>query len=86
MGRKLLECADTGIHPVIRWVWMQINHGNMTHKQVAEASGIGANTMRKWFRGESSPKLADIEAVVNALGFEFGVAPIINANKTPNPS
>lgn len=86
MGRKLLECADTGIHPVIRWVWMQIKHGNMTHKQVAEASGIGANTMRKWFRGESSPKLADIEAVVNVLGFDLTLVALINHDKTPNPS
>jgi hypothetical protein len=31
-------------------------------------SGIGANTIRKWRNNDSSPKVSDIEAVINTLG------------------
>lgn len=67
MGRQLIECAEKGINPLIRWVWQEIKNSGRTHAEIARLSGVGANTMRKWFRGESAPKLDDIEAVVNVL-------------------
>lgn len=40
----------------------------MTQEKISNLSGVATSTMRKWLRGQSSPKLEDIEAVVNVLG------------------
>lgn len=56
------------VHPLVRWIWRQMNHQKASQEDVAERSGVASSTMRKWRQGINSPKLSDIEAVVNALG------------------
>ncbi len=56
------------VHPAIRWIWHQMNHQRASQEDVATRSGIASSTMRKWRQGVNSPKLADIEAVINVLG------------------
>lgn len=60
--------ARNGVHPVVRWVWQQINLQKISQEEVAARAGVGASTMRKWRLGTSAPKFRDIEAVVNVLG------------------
>ena len=45
-----------------------MNHQRVSQEDVATRSGISSSTMRKWRQGVNSPKLADIEAVINTLG------------------
>jgi transcriptional regulator with XRE-family HTH domain len=45
-----------------------MNHQRASQEDVATRSGIASSTMRKWRQGVNSPKLADIEAVINVLG------------------
>lgn len=56
------------VHPAVRWIWRQMNQQKASQEDVAERSGVASSTMRKWRQGINSPKLADIEAVVNTLG------------------
>lgn len=60
--------TDVYIHPMIRWIHEQVMERKITYEKLSEMSGIGANTIRKWRNNDSSPKVADIEAVINALG------------------
>jgi transcriptional regulator with XRE-family HTH domain len=53
---------------MVTWIWQQMNKQRASQEDVAERAGIASSTMRKWRRGISSPKLTDIEAVVNTLG------------------
>ena len=56
------------VHPAVRWIWRQMNQQKASQEDVAERSGVASSTMRKWRQGINSPKLADIEAVINVLG------------------
>lgn len=61
------------VHPMVTWIWQQMNKQRASQEDVAERAGIASSTMRKWRRGISSPKLTDIEAVVNTLGGKIHV-------------
>lgn len=56
------------VHPIVRWIWRQMNHQRASQEDVAARSGVSSSAMRKWRQGLNSPKLSDIEAVVNVLG------------------
>ena len=56
------------VHPAVQWIWRQMNLQRASQEDVAERSGVASSTMRKWRQGINSPKLADIEAVINVLG------------------
>ena len=60
--------TDRYIHPMIRWIHQQVMERKITYEKLAAMSGIGANTIRYWRNNDSTPKITDLEAVVNALG------------------
>ncbi len=61
------------IHPIVRWIWDQINFQQASQEDVAKRSGVSSSAMRKWRDGVRSPRLMELEAVVNALGFRIKV-------------
>jgi DNA-binding phage protein len=40
---------------------------------LARKAGVSSSSMRKWRSGDRSPQLNEIEAVINALGYEFKI-------------
>ena len=66
--RSREPAKDRAVHPIVRWIWRQMNQQRASQEDVAERSGVASSTMRKWRQGINSPKLKDIEAVVNTLG------------------
>lgn len=64
---------DRGVHPIVRWIWLEMNHQHASQEDVAERAGVSSSAMRKWRQGINSPKLVDIEAVVNALGYSIQI-------------
>lgn len=56
------------IHPLVRWIWREMNRQQVSQEDVAKRSGVSSSAMRKWRTGVRSPKVVDIEAVVNVLG------------------
>ena len=66
--RSKEPAKDKAVHPIVRWIWRQMNQQRASQEDVAERSGVASSTMRKWRQGINSPKLADIEAVINVLG------------------
>ena len=66
---KRKDPADSrGVHPIIRWIWVEMNRQCASQEDVAKRAGVSSSAMRKWRAGDRSPKLFEIEAVVNALG------------------
>lgn len=59
--------GDKGVHPLIIWVFSQMEEQRMTHEEVAKRANISATTLRNWFQGRSAPKLHQAEDVVNAV-------------------
>ena len=60
--------SNMAVHPFVWWVWNEINRQRTSQEDVATRAGVSSSLMRKWRRGVNSPRLNDIEAVINVLG------------------
>ncbi len=58
---------------IVRWVWTRINADEWSQEDVAKKAGVSSSSMRKWRSGDRAPRLNEIEAIVNALGYEFKI-------------
>lgn len=61
------------IHPLVRWIWAQMNKQRASQEDIAKRSGVSSSAMRKWRAGVRSPRIMEIEAVVNSLGYQLTV-------------
>ena len=62
---------NRAVHPFIRFIWRKINEEMWSQEDLAQRSGISSSCMRKWRRGERNPRISEIEAVINALGYKL---------------
>lgn len=69
MKRMPIKVSD-GTHPLVGRLYKEIMVGPPMYL-VALESGHDARTIGKWFRGEISPRLKEIESAMGALGFEI---------------
>lgn len=60
-----------GVHPLVRFIWKKINQDLWSQEDLAKRSGVSSSAMRKWRNGDRNPKITDIEAVINALGYKL---------------
>lgn len=60
-----------GVHPFIRWIWRRINIDEWSQEDLAKKAGVSSNTIRKWRNGERNPRISELEAVINAMGFRL---------------
>lgn len=60
-----------GVHPFVRWIWKRMNLDEWTQEDLAKRSGVSASAMRKWRRGERNPRISELEAVINTMGFRL---------------
>jgi transcriptional regulator with XRE-family HTH domain len=61
------------VHPLVRWMWKQMNKQLASQEDVAKRSGVSSSAMRKWRVGVRSPRVMELEAVINALGYKLTV-------------
>lgn len=61
------------IHPLVRWIWLEINRQRASQEDVAARSGVASSTMRKWRTGVRSPRVLELEAVINTLGYKLTI-------------
>jgi hypothetical protein len=79
--RHRFEVPVRYAHPAVRQIWLTLNaRDDLTLKGVAKRSGVDQRTIRNWRRG-ASPKLADIEAVLNAMNLTLRVGYMLTKNK-----
>lgn len=60
-----------GVHPFVRWIWRQVNEDMWSQEDLARKSGVSASAMRKWRKGERNPRISELEAVINAMGYKL---------------
>ena len=72
--------------PMIDQVRTIIQDSHMMYKDIAEASGVGKDTIRKWLDGGTKkPQAATFNAVLRACGYKLTIRPIAEA-ETVAPS
>jgi len=59
------------VHPLVVWMWKEINHQRASQEDVSIRSGISSSAMRKWRTGLQAPTLAAMEAIINTLGYDL---------------
>lgn len=60
-----------GIHPLVFFIWDQMNKEEWSQEDLAKRAGVSSSAMRKWRLGARSPKLFEIDAVITALGYKL---------------
>lgn len=60
-----------GVHPFVRWIWRRINLDEWSQEDLAKRSGVSSSALRKWRRGERNPRIGELEAVINTLGYRL---------------
>ena len=68
-----------GVHPFVRWMWKRINTDMWSQEDLAKRAGVSASAMRKWRIGARNPKISEIEAVINAMGFRLVIREKVDA-------
>lgn len=65
--------AHPKAHPIIRFIWDEINRQRVSQKAVGLRAGINAKVLRDWRDRRPSPQLMNVEAVLNVLGYELTI-------------
>ena len=68
-----------GVHPIVRWIWKRINTDMWSQEDLAKKAGVSASAMRKWRIGARNPKISEIEAVINAMGYSLIIREKVDA-------
>ena len=69
--RPIILDFGPGIHPLIRKLLLDIHERGLSITSVARAAGISNKTLRNWQVGSTSPRIGDLEAVLNTLGYDI---------------
>lgn len=64
------EC-HSGAHHLVKLIWKEINAQQASQQDVVDRAGINLRTMTKWRDGSRSPRMLEVEAVLNVLGFNL---------------
>lgn len=74
MGYKTYNWGQAEQDPIVHEIRALINAQGLKIKDIAYASGVGANTISKWIYGDTRrPQFASLCAVVRAMGYDLGV-------------
>lgn len=73
---KKLPVKGRGVHPFITWIWRKMNEELASQEDVAKRAGVSSSAMRKWRDGGRNPRLAELEAVLGALGYRLTIKEI----------
>ena len=63
------------VHPLVRALHAAIVSQGLSVNHVAQRSGVGRETIHRWFSGTSDPYLVGLEAALNAAGCRIVVEP-----------
>jgi len=69
-GFKPVDVPESGVHPLVRRVFEEMNHQKMSTLELAVTAGLSASGIKQW-RYRRSPRLDHIEACLNVLGYEI---------------
>lgn len=61
-----------GVHPLVRFLFEEMARQKITNPVVAKQAGVSKDAMWEW-RNRTTPKVSDLEACLNAIGYELVV-------------
>ena len=62
----------TNNNPFVKFLFAQMYHEGITTLELSKRTGICRDTIKGW-RTKSTPRLMDMEAALNAIGFELKI-------------
>lgn len=68
LGQGNLKAPSSGVNPIVRFIH---DHNDMTYLELAKKSGLHPCTLTRWRTQGIAPLLGDIEAVLNAMGYDL---------------
>lgn len=69
MRRPPRLTVPAGAHPMVRRLFEEMERQQCGVLEMAERSGVNKNTLKDW-RTRTMPRVADLEACFNVLGFD----------------
>ena len=68
-----------GVHWMVKIIWDDIIAGDLSTEHLTKVSGVSRSIIRRWRNGRNAPRIENVEAVLNALGYEIKVAKMAEA-------
>lgn len=68
IGQGNWKPPKSGVHPFVRFI---SDNNPMTYKELAKKSGLHYATIQRWRHSGTTPLIGDLEAVLNAMGYEL---------------
>lgn len=59
-----------GVHPLVRFLFEEMTRQHLTNPVVAKQAGVSRCALWEW-RNRTTPKVSDLEACLNAIGYEL---------------
>ena len=75
--QKVVE--NKAVHPFIRFIWRKMNEELWSQEDLAKRAGVTSSAMRKWRRGERNPRISELQAVINAMGYDLVIREKVDA-------
>jgi predicted DNA-binding transcriptional regulator AlpA len=72
MGKRQI---GKNLHPYVRHIISVMDQRKISIRYIEEHAGVGAKTLWRWIAGLRDPRLQDIEAVLNVLGYKLPTQP-----------
>lgn len=76
--RRRINLLVTNGSPTVQSLFKIAREKNMTQNEMSRQTGIVATTLKSW-RIRNQPRITDLEAALNALGYELEVVKIQEA-------
>lgn len=73
--RRQRKPVASSTHPLVKMMTAEMARQRATLTDVAIRSGVNVKTIGHWKSGDRVPKLRDLEAVLNVLGYELKAVP-----------
>jgi transcriptional regulator with XRE-family HTH domain len=73
--RRQRRLPASNTHPLVKFLSHEMARQRATLSDVAERAGVCVKTISAWRGGDRAPKLADMEAVLNVLGYDLKAVP-----------
>ncbi len=66
---------DDNVHPLVRQLFTAMNARHVNKRWMAKKAGVNYTSMGDWQYRGYRPRLANIEACLNVLGYELAIVP-----------
>lgn len=79
-GSRKVGKIVANVHPHVRFLFVEMAAQRCYNKEMSVKSGIASYTFWDW-RNRTEPKISDLEACLNVLGYTLKVVPLPEPGK-----